>query len=741
MNALDEKIQEVFGEYAIDKSLGSRLGFSGDDRHIPSYVMDWIVTRHAKQNDSSTTLRQNVANFIQEHLPAKGEKERVKYRLAQGECLVILDAISVTVSLKQPVEYKAAIPCLDEKNVEIDEDIINQNEGLLQGSMWGACKIIYDAVGDRGGIRIIDFRPMQTGRVSLEALLECRKAFTVEEWIDIIIRTIGYEPNSYSEQEKLWMLCRLIPVVHNRINMMELAPPGSGKSYIYNNISRHVWVTASQISPAVLFYNQQSKRPGLLTRYDLLVLDEAQSIRFTNSSEVQAQLKGYLEQGVYSRGDVCATAECGLMLLANIDLKTHSDRRYSNGNPLFLPARSDYIRRLPDTFLESPLLDRFHAIIPGWEIPPFSTEQQAKGYGLKSDYFAEVCHAMRSASNLSQKVRAKLFLSGGKRDCTAVERLACALSKLLLIDVNHPRFDELVIGPAKEMRRHVRTQLNQIDPQGYSAELNIQSSSDVELMTILGKVRHYELTDEIGCGGMARVYKAFDRNNGCVVAVKMVKTQGVELDEAAIRREIDIYERLKSILCPYILLVTDVFRDHDKYVLVTEYADGGSLWDLLGGEMPDEERVHLDNATVKEISLEILEGLICLHENDIVHRDIKPQNILRCDDKWKIADFGISKRTNKPVTSLTFQGAHSAPWAPPEQMEGVPAHPSADIYAFGRMIGFLLSGNRNLTAIYSLPQNWTEIIKPCINNIPDERPDAISLREKIKEIAVLNRSN
>src|SRR5262249_52577052 len=153
--------------------------------------------------------------------------------------------------------------------------------------------------------------------------------------------------------------------------------------YVYNNVSRHVWLTAAEISPAVLFYNRQSRTPGLLTRYDVLVLDEAQSIRFTNPAEIQAQLKSYPEQGVYTRGDCCATAECGLVLLANIELQRVPNSRYHNGNPKFLPARSDYIRRLPAVFLESPLLDRFHGIIPGWEIPPFQTEQQASGFGLK----------------------------------------------------------------------------------------------------------------------------------------------------------------------------------------------------------------------------------------------------------------------------------------------------------------------------------------------------------------------
>lgn len=734
--SLNENIQSTFGELSIDKGLITRLGVSRDDRHVPSYVLDWIITYISKSHTSTSSIQRSVEDFIRSHLPAKGEKERVKHRLAQQETLTILDAISVRVVLGRETKYFASIPCLDENKAIMDEAIVSQHEGLLVGSLWGAIDIIHDTSSNGSGIRIINFVPMQTGRISLDALIECRKAFTVEEWIDVIIRTIGYEPTKYSEQEKLWMLCRLIPVVHNRVNMMELAPPGSGKSYLYNNISRHVWVTAAQISPAVLFYNQSNKRPGLLTRYDLLVLDEAQSIRFKDASEVQAQLKGYLEQGVYSRGDVCATAECGLMLLANIELQRHSDRLYSNGQPLFLPAKSDYIKKLPEAFLESPLLDRFHGIIPGWEIPPFSTEQQAQGFGLKSDYFAEVCHAMRSASYLSQRVRAKLCLSGGKRDCTAVERLACGLAKLLLIDLNHPRFEQLVIQPSEEMRRLVRNQLNHLDPQGYSPELNITSGKDIEPSRILAKVRDYELLEEIGSGGMAVVYRALDRKDNTIVAVKMVRTQGVQLDEAAIKREIDIYHRLQSISCPNILSVTDVFRETDKYVLVTEYADGGSVWDLVGGEIPDEDRMPLDNQTTKEIAVAILNGLVALHESEIVHRDIKPQNILRCDDIWKIADFGISKRVDKPVTNHTFQGAHSRPWAPPEQMEGVVAHPSADIYAFGRVIGFLLAGNKSKAEIYSLPKCWSKILSPCVDDVPSNRPNAVFLCNEVSNLVI-----
>lgn len=501
--------------------------------------------------------------------------------------------------------------------------------------------------------------------------------------------------------------------------MMELAPPGSGKSYIYNNISRHVWLTAAEISPAVLFYNRQSKTPGLLTRFDLLVLDEAQSIRFSNAAEIQAQLKGYLEQGVYARGDCQATAECGLMLLANVDLKENSGEWYHNGKPTFIPARPDYIRKLPDVFLESPLLDRFHGIIPGWKIPPFQSNQQADGYGLKADYFAEVCHALRNAADISQEVRAKLRLSGYKRDCTAVERLGAGLAKLLLVSPEHQRFEELVVRPALEMRRLIRTQLNAIDPEGYPSTLQFSRVGCGSISPSgLGSIAQYELLEVLGEGGIARVYKALNRDTQEIVALKRVVAAG-QANDAAIKREIDIYLRLQQITCHHILTVKDIFREGHTYALVTEYADGGNLWELVNG---GGQTKPLDPRTTLAIVLEVADGIATLHHNSIVHRDIKPHNVLRCDDAWKIGDFGISKFTNKPVTGYTFQGAHSQPWAPPEQIQGAQAHPSADIYAFGKLMLFLLQGRTDAKA-QDVDEDWRSLITECIAIDPDSRPE------------------
>jgi ATP-dependent Lon protease len=731
--SFDEKIRDVFQEFAIDKALIRRMGISGDDRHIPSYVMDWIVTRKSGGAGSTATIQQQVQEFIQAHLPAKGDKERVKFKLGQGEVLTILDAISVRVKLGKQVEYLATIPCLDENNVLIDASIIEGNQGLLQASTWGATRICYDKDGDVGGIRIVDFKPMQTGRISLDAFLECRKAFTVDEWIDVLIRTMGYEPSQYGDDEKLWLICRLIPVVQSRVNMMELAPPGSGKSFVYNNISRHVWLTAAEISPAVLFYNRQNKQPGLLTRFDLLVLDEAQSIRFSNPSEIQAQLKGYLEQGVFTRGDCTATAECGLMLLANIGLEQDHRNHYYGGKPKFRPARVDFIRKLPEIFLESPLLDRFHGIIPGWEIPPFETNQQANGYGLKADFFAEVCHALRSASNLTQEVRAKLRLTGGKRDCTAVERMASGLAKLLLIGPDHQRFDELVVQPAKELRRLVRTQLNQIDSAGYSSLLTIVTPED---QPKLGRMGKYDLLEEIAEGGMACVYKAFDRDTRSVVALKKVVTTHVKANDASIQREVEIYMLIQRLFSRHLLSILDVFSEDDTYALVTEYADGGSLWNLIVDDHDKENPRVLSPSTVREITLQIVDGVHTLHENDIVHRDLKPQNILQCDAVWKIADFGISKFINKPVTGYTFQGAHTMPWAPPEQIQGAQAHPSADIYSLGKIMTFLLTGKPTLAKDTRLEPQWEAIVTPCVAIDPEERPDIAEVESYLRKLSI-----
>ena len=670
-------------------------------------------------------------------MPEKNEKNKIKHSLLKGNSLTILDGIKVHINLANlEMPYEAEIPCLDEKKASINESIVTNYQGLLDDGLWGAAKLIYDPEAN-GGIRIIEFKPMQVGEISLEVLMDLRKSYTVDEWIDLLIRTVGYEPSKYSLQEKIWMLCRLIPVVQNRINMMELGPPGSGKSFLYNNISRYVWVSAAPLSPAVLFYNQKTKRPGLLTRYDLLVLDEAQSIKFKDEGEIQAQFKGYLEQGVYTRGDIMATAECGLMLLANIELLKDDNNFYSNGNKLFIPRRKDFIRKLPTLFHESPLIDRFHGILPGWKIPPFNTEQIAQGYGLKADFFSQVCHKLRKSSLFTQKVSSKLALSGYKRDCTAVERLAAGLSKILLLDPDEAEFKDYILKPAMEMRELVRKQLHQLDPNGFERKLDISSIGNKKVTSsfIFEMEGKYGVIEEIGVGGSAKVYKAFDREREQLVAVKVLINESDVIAAKSLQREIDVYQKLVNIENENIIKVSDVFKYKNAYAIVMEYAREGSLWDLMGGYLDKGIRSKLSLDNVKTISCEIINGLMVLHKEGIVHRDIKPQNILQINEKWKIADFGISKRVDKPVTLHTFKGAYSFPWAPPEQILGLEAKTGNDIYSLGKVISFMITGKEEPIKD-EFPEQWCELLLNCLDEKLANRPDIEELYNRVDKIEI-----
>ena len=285
--------------------------------------------------------------------------------------------------------------------------------------------------------------------------------------------------------------------------------------------------------------------------------------------------------------------------------------------------------------------------------------------------------------------------------------------------------------PAEKMRQDVRASSTN-STRRLSGDSVYAPSQRAPPSQVILRLAHYDLLEEIGRGGFAQVYKGVDTRSGTVVAVKMATTGGKPDDERAIRREMDIYERLKLIpnahlLGPRHLPGGRPIRSSDRV------RRRRTLWDLTIGDQPDAPRRPGRSDRERDL-LAVLDGLCALHENDIVHRDIKPENILRCDDVWKIADFGISKLRSSPVTGFTMQGAHSLPWAPPEQRDGAVAHPSADIYAIGRVIGFLLSGSVKVEDYAGLPGQWAAIIKPCLAVNPDERPDAQHLRAQVSQL-------
>ncbi len=458
---LNEKIRTTFGDLVIDKALVRALKIR-DKRTIPSFVEEWLISRFQRPDKSNADIYEDVTAFMSKHLPAKTEKERIKHQLQSGESLVLLDNFNVKVDLKNNKKV-LSIPCLEINDARISNEVIDANSTLLEGGLWGAGRLIYRAEG-KNYVEMIEFNPMQSGKVRLEQLIKAREQFSTREWIYLLIRTMGYEPFAYTESQQNNLILRLLPLVQNNLNMMELAPKGTGKSFIFRNLSRHIWLNSGgALTQAQLFQNMSTKEIGLMGRYDLLVLDEGQSINFKGADDIQAKFKDYLESGEYSIGNSQVTSECGLMILANIDL-------YENA-----PRQTDYIRHLPEMFHESALLDRFHGIIAGWETPRLETEHYAQGFGIKADVFGEYLHQLRIVSHIEFPFGECPILKGDIRDTKKVTHLATALSKLLLLNPDHPDYEDYVLTPAKGLRQRIRSQLAELDPHEFSTQLNVQS--------------------------------------------------------------------------------------------------------------------------------------------------------------------------------------------------------------------------------------------------------------------------
>jgi ATP-dependent Lon protease len=461
---LDCKIRDNFSELTIDKGLVRKLKVR-EQRTIPTFVEEWLISRFQQPGKSENEVYKDITNFMSNHLPAKTEKEKIKYRLQLNESVVLLDRFEARIDITKDRKL-LTIPCLDERNAHVANDVLEKNQTLLEGGQWGAGRLSIRSEGNNKVIELVEFHPMQSGSVRLEHLINARQEFTTREWIALLMRTMGYEPSAYTEAQQNYVLLRLLPLVQINLNMMELAPKGTGKSFIYSNLSRYVWLNSGgALTQAQLFMNLNTKDVGLLGKYDLLVLDEGQSINFKGADDIHAKFKDYLESGQFSIGREKITSECGLIILANIELYDGK------------PRQTDYIKNLPEMFHDDALLDRFHGIVPGWEIPRFTTESAAQGYGIKADVFGQYLHQLRTVSHVDFPFGDCPHLKGDSRDVKAVTRLASALSKLLLLNPDHPEYEQYVLNPAIELRQRVRGQLAELNPHEFKPYVEIYKNN------------------------------------------------------------------------------------------------------------------------------------------------------------------------------------------------------------------------------------------------------------------------
>ncbi len=462
METFEKKALENFGEIVINKSFVHQAGFGS--RAIPTYVREWIISHYiAGESDLTEAVRQKIAKFVHTYVPDKSEKETIKNHLYEQQEVKILDNFSVHVNLAKGDRY-LSIPFLDEDSAFITPQIVQDNDMLLSSGLWGLGSLFYVPPTDgkskgKGAIWAREFRPFQLANVDIAYFTECRSAFTTSEWIDLIISSMGFNHLLYSERQKILLISRLISLVEPRYNLVELAPKGTGKSFVFENMSRYVAVRSGAITAPVLFFNDSRKTPGLITRYDCVVIDEAQKVKADNSGELTALLKSYLEAGRFGRGSAGSiTAEAGIVILANIDLD--QNRR---------PLNEDIglFRIFPNFLRETAFIDRFSGLLPGWDLPRISKKTPSISLGLKGDIFGEILHTLRGDISYRDYVKTNMELTNcdDMRDSKAIEAGATGLLKMLFPDKqpSDTDFYKYCVNPAIELRQRVRDELCKLD--------------------------------------------------------------------------------------------------------------------------------------------------------------------------------------------------------------------------------------------------------------------------------------
>jgi len=469
MEPFEQKALDYYGEVIINKHLIHEAGFGA--RAIPTYVGEWILSNFVEDGALTESSRQKIATFLGRFLPAKGQKDEIKNCLLKMETVRLLDDFSVSISLRTGERF-LRVPLLDINDAKVSGQIVEENELLLTSGVWGIGDLFYvppEGPRDKGQVWMREFRPFQISSVDLDYFRECRQHFTFDEWLDLMVSSIGFNPRSQTLSQKMILVTRIIPLAEPRVNVVELAPKGTGKSFVYDNLSRYARVLAGgKITPAALFHNLATHSPGLITRYDAIVLDEVQSVRGDSAGELMAGLKVYLESGRYSRGKTTGTAEASFVMLGNTSLD--EDRR-------LVYEEVGLFREIPNFLQETAFIDRIHGMIPGWGMGRVTKDTPSMSMGFKGDFFSEILHVLRSDLHYGEYIQQEMQLVNCRdlRDRKAIARLASGFLKLLFPDMKPTEedFTEYCVRPAVALRQRVRDELHKMDPEYEKVEIGV----------------------------------------------------------------------------------------------------------------------------------------------------------------------------------------------------------------------------------------------------------------------------
>ena len=429
---------------------------------VPTYVIEFLLGRYCATTDEQEIQEglEIVKRQLQDRTVRPGEEEYFKSKAREKGTIKLIDIITAKLDARTD-SYVANLPSLMLNAVRISPEMVSENDRMLTGGFYAEIELEYDsAVAQENNGRpfgIVSIRPIQLSqRNVLEALYKGRQFFTLEEWKDFLIRSIGMEPGELSERAKNALFVRMIPFVERNYNVVELGPRGTGKSHLYQQISPYAHlVSGGKTTVAKMFVNMGSGERGLVCKYDVICFDEISGVSFDQKDGVNI-MKGYMESGEFSRGKEPIRADGGVVMVGNFDVDVEHQQRIGH---LFGPLP-------PEMRDDTAFMDRLHAFIPGWDFPKLNKVYFTNHFGLVSDFLAECWTRLRDVSRISQvlpRIDYGGALSG--RDTTAVNKTLNGLLKLMQPNPEEPVSDELLewaIKIALEYRRRVKEQQKRI---------------------------------------------------------------------------------------------------------------------------------------------------------------------------------------------------------------------------------------------------------------------------------------
>ncbi len=470
MDDLDIKLNGAYPGRVVRKDLLHQIK---KGTNVPSFVLEFLLAKYCASDDPDEVDAGIAAVFetIQKNYVRPDEANKAQSLVQQKGRHKFIDKVHVTY-VEREKRHWAEMENFNSRRIAIPEKFYQDNERLLAGGVWAEATVAHNDVDeDDYAFYIEDLRPIQLSRFNVDEFLAGREQFGRDEWIDVLIRSIGLEPSKLSLRLKFHFLARLFSFVEANYNFIELGPRGTGKSYVFSEFSPYsTLVSGGQASTPVLFYNNARRRVGLVGYWDTVAFDEVGGIKIRDQSSIDI-LKDYMANGRFSRGfEVIANAS--LSFVGNID---HSIDQLVNS------TQFDLFISLPDSF-DLAVMDRFHTYLPGWEMPKNSSEYLTRNYGFITDYLAEAFHRLSRQSSRYEYVNrhCKLGKSVEGRDEVAVKKTVAALLKLIH-PVGEPAAEEFnqYLEYAIEGRRRVKEQMNKRKPDDEFARVNLSYINDL----------------------------------------------------------------------------------------------------------------------------------------------------------------------------------------------------------------------------------------------------------------------